>query len=249
MKYSMKWSQKYEIDEIVVKNSDGVESIITGIKTESMSVADNRVARDSQENPCDAKTCEVKYDENYVSHEEWLCLMHEKQLIDELFGEKICLSPSTNQMQDDMFVTTELIKEVEDTNQPTMKDEDLHTAESKIVEGPITTHEAVEDLIIVDELKKVNRPFEEECAVFDTKEKTIEEMASIEDKCKSQKPPTMVNGKNINLQSRKEKLHHYLMARKVKMKLRLKLNKYGPFRKKTKMKALFSCTVVSLAET
>ena len=52
--------------------------------------------------------------------------MHEKQLIDEfLFGEKICLSSYANQMQDNMFATTELIKEVEIINQPTMKDEDL----------------------------------------------------------------------------------------------------------------------------
>ena len=52
--------------------------------------------------------------------------MHEKHLIDGLlFGEKICLSAYTNQMQDDMITTTELIKEVENMNQPTMKDEDL----------------------------------------------------------------------------------------------------------------------------
>ena len=70
-------------------------------------------------------------------------------------------------------------------------------------------------------------------------------------KDKFQEPAAMVNGKNVSLQSRKRKLHHYLMAKKVnmkKMKLRLKINKYGPFRTKTKMKFLLSCTIVSLAE-
>ena len=156
MKYSMKWSQKDEIDEIVVKNSDCVESIITGIKYESMSVDDNKVACDSQEIPCDAKACEVKYDENYVSHEECLCLMHEKQLGDELFGEMTCLSSEVNQMQDDMFATKELIKEVENMNQPNMKDEDpqndVENAKRKIVEDSITTHEVVEHSIVADEV-------------------------------------------------------------------------------------------------
>ena len=64
-----------------------------------MSVADNRVACDSQGTLYDAKTCAVKFDENYVSHEEWFNLMHEKHLIDELlFGERICLSSYANQM-------------------------------------------------------------------------------------------------------------------------------------------------------
>ena len=70
MKYSMKRSEKGEVNEIVVKNSDCVESIITVIKSESMPVANNRVACDSQGTLYDAKTCEVKFDENYVSHEE-----------------------------------------------------------------------------------------------------------------------------------------------------------------------------------
>lgn len=274
MKYSMKWSHKDEIDEIVDKNSDCVEGIISGIETKSMSLVDNRIACDSQEIPFDAKTSEVKFDENYVSHEEWLCLMHEKQLIDELlFGERICLSPYTNHMQDDMFETTELIKEVEDMNQPTMKDEDLQNnvdiAQSKIVEESIAAHEAVEDsrvadevvkdLIKGDDLKKVNSPFKEKCVGIDSEENAsiedkcksrkhqeenaikLEKIASIEDKSKFRKHPAMVNGKNVSLQSRKEKLHHYLMAKKVKIKLRLQINKYGPFRKKTKMKALYFC--------
>lgn len=91
-KYSIKWIQKDEIDEIV----DCDESII---KTENMLVAEKIVACDSEGTPSDAKICEVKYDENYVSHQEWLCLMHERQLIDELlFGERICLSSYANQM-------------------------------------------------------------------------------------------------------------------------------------------------------
>ena len=63
------------------------------------------IAFDSEEILCDAKTYEVKYDENCVFHEEGFGLMYEKQLIDELlFGEKICLSSAT-----------ELIKEFEMT--------------------------------------------------------------------------------------------------------------------------------------
>lgn len=49
------------------------------------------------------------------------------------------------------------------------------------------------------------------------------------------------------------KIHHYLMARKEKMKPRLKMNKYGLCCKKTKMKTsvtkLFYVLIVSLAET
>lgn len=74
IKFSTKWSQKDKIDEIVVKNCDGVESIIIEIKTKSMSLADNRVACDSQEIPSNAKVCEVKYDVNYISYEEWFSL-------------------------------------------------------------------------------------------------------------------------------------------------------------------------------
>jgi len=60
---------------------------------------------------------EVKFDDNYVSHDEWLNMMHEKHLIDQLlFVEKSCLPPYTNQMQDNMFAATELTKEVEDMN-------------------------------------------------------------------------------------------------------------------------------------
>ena len=54
-------------------------------------------------------------------------------------------------MQDDMFATTELIKEVEIMNQPTMQDEDLHNdveiVESKMMEDSIEAHVAVEDSI------------------------------------------------------------------------------------------------------
>lgn len=145
-------------------------------------------------------------------------------------------------------------------NQPTMQDEDLHNdveiVERKIVEDSIEAHETVEDSIatnvvedsiIVDEVKKFKSLFEE--VVHPATIVVVKDEIA---KDKFQEPAAMVNGKNVSLQSRKEKLHHYLMAKKVKMKkmkLRLKINKYGPFRKKTKMKFLLSCTVVSLAET
>lgn len=100
MKYSTEGSEKVEDDESGgVKNGDCVESIITGIKTESISVVDNRVACDSEEITCDAETYEVKFDDNYVSHEAWFNLMQEKHLINELlFGERSFLPPYTNQM-------------------------------------------------------------------------------------------------------------------------------------------------------
>lgn len=47
--------------------------------------------------------------------------MQGKYLIDELlFGEKSFLPPYKNQMQDNMFATTKLIKEVEDMYQLAM---------------------------------------------------------------------------------------------------------------------------------
>lgn len=54
-----------------------------------------------------AKMYEIKFDDNYVSHEEWFNLMYEHHLIDEfLFGDKRCLPLYTNQMQDNIFATT-----------------------------------------------------------------------------------------------------------------------------------------------
>ena len=52
----------------------------------------------------------------------------------------------------------------------------------------------------------------------------------------------MLNAKTVIWKSRTSKsrisvqVFHYFMAINVKMKLRLQINKYGPFRKKTKMK-------------
>ena len=62
------------------------------------------------------------------------------------------------------------------------------------------------------------------------------------------------HGKNIThtqhrKRKKKDKVHHYQMGRKVKMKLHRKVNKHGLFSKKTKMKAQLSSTIVSLAKT
>lgn len=204
-----------------------------------MSFSDNRVACDSEEIPCDAKTYEVKFDDNYVSHDEWLNMMHEKHLIDELlFGEKSCLPPYTNQMQDNMNAATELAKEVEDMNQPTMSAKE--NEEKKVL---FKEHNDKNQCGYFYESNVVFK-----CADIDSQEEGIkEEIASIKDKYKSQDHEAMLNTKNVSLQSRKEKLNHYLMTRKVKMKRhqRRKRNKHGPFNKKAKMK----CFVVSLAET
>jgi hypothetical protein len=109
MKYSMKWSEKTEVDEdIVVENDDCVEIFVTEIEIEndsieiamiddeSVFVADKDKCKKTHENEIlmeeslfETKTYEVKFDENYSSHEEWSNLLHEKHLIDELlFGEK-----------------------------------------------------------------------------------------------------------------------------------------------------------------
>jgi len=221
MKYSMEGSEKVEVDEGVV--GDCVESIIAGIKGESMSLTDNSIACDSEEITCDAETDEVKYDDNYVSHDEWLNMMHEKHLIDELlFGEK-------NQMQENMFAAKELTKEVEDMNQPTMS--------VKKNEGSKALSKEHDDENQYGSVYESNIVFK--CADIDSQEEGIkEEIASIKDKYKSQEREAMLNTENVTLQSRKEKLNHYLMARKVKTKLhqQRKMNKHGPFGKKTKMK-------------
>ena len=233
MKYSMEGSEKAKVDGVVAKGVC-VESIIAGIKAESMYLADNRVVCDFKETPCDAEICEVKFDDNYVSHDEWLNMMHEKHLIDELlFGEKSCLPPYTNHMQDNMFALTELAKEVEDMIQPTMS--------AKKDEGSKGLSKVHDDKNQYGFVYESNIVFE--CANIHNQEETtkLEEIASIKER------EARLNTKNVNLQSRKEKLNHYLMTRKVKMKLhqQRKRNKHGPFNKKAKMK----CFVVSLGET
>jgi hypothetical protein len=58
----------------------------------------------------------VKFDADYLSHEEWLILMHERHLIDELlFGEKKSSFAYTNKVKDNLI---EPSKEVEDMKQP-----------------------------------------------------------------------------------------------------------------------------------
>lgn len=167
--------------------------------------------------------------------------MHEKHLIDELlFGEKSCLPPYTNQMQNNMFAATkELTKEVEDMNQPTMS--------AKKNEGSKALSKDHDDKNQYGFVYESNIVFE--CVDIDNQEEAtkLEEIASIKDKYESQEREAMLNTKNVNLQSRKEKLNHYLMTRKVKMKLhqQRKRNKHGPFNKKAKMK----CFVVSIADT
>lgn len=224
----MEGIEKAEVDEGVVAKSDCVESIIVGIKAKSMSIADNRVVCDIKETLCD----EVKFNDNYVSHDESFNMMHEENLIDELlFGEKSCLSPYKNQMQDNMFTATELTKEVEDMNQSTMSAKKNEGSKALFKEhGDKNQYGSVS-----------------ECADIDNQEEAtkLEEIPSIKDKYKSQEPEAMLNTKNVNLQSRKEKLNHYLMTRKVKMKLHQQMNKHGPFNKKTKMK----CFIVCLVET
>jgi hypothetical protein len=72
-----------------------------------------------EESVFETKTCEVKFDEKYSSHEEWSNLLHEKHLIDELFlGEKRSSFAYTKQVKDNPFVVIEHGKEVEDTKQP-----------------------------------------------------------------------------------------------------------------------------------
>ena len=104
-----KWSEDVEIHEdIDVENGECIDSLITEIKTgndcieiamiddESVFVADKDKCKTTHENESlmeeslfETKTYEVKFDENYSSHEEWSNILHEKHLINELlFGEK-----------------------------------------------------------------------------------------------------------------------------------------------------------------
>ena len=93
------------------------------------------------------------------------------------------------------------------------------------------------------------------CADIGRQEEAIEES----------KEPATSNAKNVSIHSKRRirvhvllrrerkrkkeaKLHHFLMVKKVKMKLHPQMNKYGLCCKKTKMKAL-SFTIVSLAKT
>jgi hypothetical protein len=96
------------------------------IDDESVFVADKDKCKITHENESlmkeilsVTKTYEIKFDENYSSHEEWSNIFHEKHLIDELlFGEKRSSIAYTNQVKDNMFVVIESGKEVEDIKQP-----------------------------------------------------------------------------------------------------------------------------------
>lgn len=66
---------------------------------------------------------EIKFDETYIAHNEWINLMIEKQRIDELlFGEKEGLSSHIDQMQN-MLASIELGKEDEGITMTTERDE------------------------------------------------------------------------------------------------------------------------------
>ena len=68
----------------------------------------------------DTNTYEVKFDENYSSHEEWSNLLHEKHLIDDfLFGEKRSSFAYKNQVKGKLFIVIKPSNEVEDMKQPT----------------------------------------------------------------------------------------------------------------------------------
>ena len=140
MKYNLNEGENDEF--IALENDDCASSLITDSETkddnvkyammddEFVPVIDIKTCDDEvttisvesktfyEESFTDVETFEVKFDENYVSHDEWINQMHEKHLIDEfLFGEKESLSPYKYQMQDKMFATTKLIKEVEGIHQ------------------------------------------------------------------------------------------------------------------------------------
>ena len=77
-----------------------------------------------EESFLDAQTYEVKLDEIYLFHDEWINMMNEKHIFDNfLFGEKESLSPDIDQTHENMFAATKLIKYVDDINQQTMSAE------------------------------------------------------------------------------------------------------------------------------
>lgn len=94
-------------ESIVLENDDCSFSLIIACETEycnivtammddeCVTVIDIETCDDEylyEESLSNEETYEVKFDENYVSHEEWFNLMHENNLIGELlFGEKRCL--------------------------------------------------------------------------------------------------------------------------------------------------------------
>jgi hypothetical protein len=102
------------------------------IDDESVFVADKDKCKTTHENESlmeeslfETKTYEVKFDENYSSHEEWSNILHEKHLINELlFGEKRSSFAYTNQVEDNFIVAEKEEKEdEEEKNQKALLEE------------------------------------------------------------------------------------------------------------------------------
>jgi hypothetical protein len=127
-----KWSEDVENDDcvehFVAEIETGNDCIeIEMIDDESVYIADcdNENENLVEEDLFEGETYEVIFDEDNSSNEEWLKLMHEKHLIDELlFGEKNGPLAYTNQVEDKFTVAEKEEKEDEqETNQKALLEE------------------------------------------------------------------------------------------------------------------------------
>lgn len=191
----------------------------------------------------------IKIDNGYLFYENELQVIFEKKMIDKLL---FAFNDHVEEHEEEIVVAIKGSNKFDDVKSD-------HDAELKTIEGWLETFfkhidvglkvatcmvknlETEESMNEQDDNNQYSFVYESNIAFkyadIDSQEEAtkLEEIASI-------KREAMLNTKNVNLQSRKEKLNHYLIARKVKMKLHQQMNKHGPFSKKTKMK----CFVVSL---
>lgn len=168
----------------------------------------------------------IKFDNGYLFYENELQVIFEKKMIDKLL---FVFYDSVEEHEEEIVVAVKGRNKFEDVKFD-------YDAEIKLIETEESMNEQ-DDKNQYGFVYESNIVFK--CADIDSQEEAIkEEIASIKDKYNSQERDAMLNTKNVNVQSRKEKLNHYLMTRKVKMKLHQQMKKNGPFSKKTKMKYL-----------
>lgn len=199
---------------------------------------------------------EIKFDETYISHDEWINLMIEKHQIDELlFGEKDLISSHTDQMQnmlvaidldEGIIMSTEkdevrrdgemkaLLKEQEDENIGRQGSTINFEEELKFLEAWLETpclYEINTEVAVINGEDVIT-----DVQMIDT-ENSEQEQSPIEPAIILRRMRTRNQG-FLHRGSNEAKLHHYLMAKKVKMKPHPRMNKYGLRSIKTKMKTL-----------
>ena len=202
---------------------------------------------------------EIKFDETYIPHEEWINLMIEKLLIDELlFGEKEGLSSHTDQMSI-MLAATKLSEEAKGITMSAERDgvgRDgemkalLKEQEDKSKCGPLYKSNIVFCADIGRQEKATK--FEEELKFLEAWLETpclyeyIVADVQMIDTINSEKenspiqPAIILRRARIRIQvflhrGRNEvKIQHYLMAKKVNMKPHPQMKKYGLCKRRQK---------------